>query len=71
MSVSVHCATRAAIREARKELSSLVGMATLPPDVFHLDAPATLPVVKKLCGYDNIERHLMAAISAHDNSSSS
>ena len=70
MSVSVHCALRAAIREARKDLSSLVGMAMLL-DVFHLDVPATMPVVKKLCGYDNIERHLMAAISARHNSSSS
>ncbi|CAA6653769.1 unnamed protein product [Spirodela intermedia] len=33
-----------------------------PPAVFQLDVPATMPVVKKLCGYDNVERHLEAAL---------
>ncbi|XP_078436113.1 aldehyde oxidase 1 [Wolffia australiana] len=55
LSLSVHCATRAAIRAAREDLS-------LSP-VFQLDVPATMPVVKKLCGFDNIETHLRAAIS--------
>ena len=67
MSVSVYCATRAAIREARKELSSLTGLAAALPDVFHLEVPATMPVVKKLCGYDNVERHLIATISRDEN----
>ncbi|CAA7388130.1 unnamed protein product [Spirodela intermedia] len=61
LSVSVHCATREAIREARKELAALGGPEP-PPAVFQLDVPATMPVVKKLCGYDNVERHLEAAL---------
>ncbi|XP_068650311.1 indole-3-acetaldehyde oxidase-like [Aristolochia californica] len=62
LAASVHCATREAIREARKELFSLKD-----PDEssssFHLDVPATMPVVKELCGLDNVERYLESLLS--------
>ncbi|XP_068649944.1 indole-3-acetaldehyde oxidase-like isoform X2 [Aristolochia californica] len=62
LAVSVHCATREAIREARKELFSsndTDGTASR----FYLDVPATMPVVKELCGLDNVERYLASLLS--------
>lgn len=56
LAASVHCATREAIRAARKEYFSHNGSTESP--VFQLDVPATMPVVKKLCGLDNVERYL-------------
>uniref|UniRef100_A0A1D1YB32 Aldehyde oxidase 1 n=2 Tax=Anthurium amnicola TaxID=1678845 RepID=A0A1D1YB32_9ARAE len=60
LAVSVHCATREAIREARKQLFSC-NSEDIPP-IFQLDVPATMPVVKSLCGYDNVERYLEACL---------
>ncbi|GMN46982.1 hypothetical protein TIFTF001_016159 [Ficus carica] len=54
---SVHCATRAAIKEARKQLLSWSGIDE-PQSIFQLDVPATMPVVKELCGLDMVERYL-------------
>ncbi|KAJ7964832.1 putative Aldehyde oxidase [Quillaja saponaria] len=57
LAVSVHCAAREAIREARKQLrswSSLDG----PDSTFQLEVPAIMPVVKELCGLDIVERYL-------------
>lgn len=57
LAASVHCATRAAIKEARRQLlswSKLDGNDS----PFQLDVPATLPVVKSLCGLDSVERYL-------------
>ncbi|GMN46983.1 hypothetical protein TIFTF001_016162 [Ficus carica] len=54
---SVHCATRAAIKEARKQLLSWSGIDE-PKSIFQLDVPATMPVVKELCGLDVVERYL-------------
>ncbi|EPS68517.1 hypothetical protein M569_06242, partial [Genlisea aurea] len=56
LAASVHCATRAAIAEARKQLASWGG-AVESEDVtrFQLDVPATMPAVKKLCGLDVVE----------------
>ncbi|XP_050370750.1 indole-3-acetaldehyde oxidase-like [Argentina anserina] len=57
LAVSVHCATRAAIQEARKQLlqwGGLDGSASM----FHLAVPATMPVVKELCGLENVESYL-------------
>lgn len=60
LSASVHCAVRDAIKEARKELFSNGGGAEgEDPRVFQLPVPATMPVVKELCGFDNVETHLM------------
>nr|XP_043629363.1 indole-3-acetaldehyde oxidase-like [Erigeron canadensis] len=63
LAASVHCATRAAIKEARNQLSSWKG---LEPDhsVFQLDVPATLPVVKTLCGLDNVDFYLQSLLSS-------
>ncbi|KAJ7960368.1 putative Aldehyde oxidase [Quillaja saponaria] len=57
LAVSIHCAAREAIREARKQLLS---WSTLdgPESTFQLDVPAIMPVVKELCGLDIVERYL-------------
>ncbi|KAL5763619.1 hypothetical protein ACOSQ2_016213 [Xanthoceras sorbifolium] len=57
LAVSVHCATRAAIKEARKQLTSWSGLVW-SDSTFHLKVPATMPVVKELCGLDSVERYL-------------
>ncbi|RWR85432.1 Aldehyde oxidase/xanthine dehydrogenase [Cinnamomum micranthum f. kanehirae] len=54
---SVHCATREAIKEARKD-HGFDGSA-----IFQLKVPATMPVVKELCGLDNVERYLENLLS--------
>lgn len=57
LAVSVHCAARAAIKEARKQLlqwGGLDGSASM----FQLDVPATMPVVKELCGLESVESYL-------------
>ncbi|XVF28340.1 hypothetical protein REPUB_Repub15cG0021200 [Reevesia pubescens] len=59
LAVSVHCATRAAIVEARKQL---VWWNRLDDEsnsaTFQLKVPATMPVVKEMCGFDNIQKFL-------------
>ncbi|XP_042511428.1 abscisic-aldehyde oxidase-like [Macadamia integrifolia] len=62
LAVSVHCATRAAIKEARKELLSWNG-SDASHSTFQLEVPATMPVVKELCGLDNVERYLESLLS--------
>ncbi|KAL6893923.1 hypothetical protein ACP4OV_008021 [Aristida adscensionis] len=54
---SVHCAMREAIRAARMEFSMCTGLAKSPL-TFQMDVPATMPVVKELCGLDVVERYL-------------
>ncbi|EXB73277.1 Aldehyde oxidase 1 [Morus notabilis] len=54
---SVHCATRAAIKEARKQLHSWSSVDE-SNSMFKLDVPATMPVVKELCGLDMVEKYL-------------
>ncbi|KAL6647006.1 hypothetical protein ACP70R_014443 [Stipagrostis hirtigluma subsp. patula] len=56
LAASVHCATREAIRAARKE-PHCSGSATSPSH-FDLEVPAIMPVVKDLCGLDNVEKYL-------------
>ena len=55
LAASVHCATREAIKAARLEFSSEGS-----PLMFELEVPATMPVVKELCGLDNVEKYLEA-----------
>ncbi|KAK9123011.1 hypothetical protein Sjap_012613 [Stephania japonica] len=62
LAASIHCATRGAIREARKQLFSWIG-SNESYWTFELDVPATMPVVKKLCGLDNVERYLQSLLS--------
>ncbi|XAR60238.1 Aldehyde oxidase [Bertholletia excelsa] len=65
LAVSVHCATKAAIREARKQLSSWRETGLDKSDlVFQLEVPATMPVVKELCGLDNVECYLKSLVSS-------
>ncbi|KAK3021251.1 hypothetical protein RJ639_047523 [Escallonia herrerae] len=63
LAVSVHCATRAAIKEARKQLSSWSESDESEME-FQLEVPATMPVVKELCGLDNVERYLQSLLSS-------
>ncbi|XP_034674780.1 abscisic-aldehyde oxidase-like [Vitis riparia] len=62
LAVSVHCATRAAIREARQQLLRWTGL-NKSDSTFQLEVPATMPVVKKLCGLDNVENYLQSLLS--------
>ncbi|CAM8969555.1 unnamed protein product [Rhodiola kirilowii] len=58
LSASIHCATRAAVREARKQLASWQGIDEESATKFDLPVPATMPVVKELCGLDCVEMYL-------------
>ncbi|XP_059429456.1 indole-3-acetaldehyde oxidase-like isoform X1 [Corylus avellana] len=60
LAASVHCATRAAIKEARKQLLSWSSQdgSTTTSTAFQLEVPATMPVVKELCGLESVERYL-------------
>ncbi|XP_066331858.1 indole-3-acetaldehyde oxidase-like [Miscanthus floridulus] len=60
---SVHCAMREAIRAARKEFSVCTGPAN-SAITFQMDVPATMPVVKELCGLDVVERYLESMSAA-------
>ncbi|XP_062190776.1 indole-3-acetaldehyde oxidase-like [Phragmites australis] len=62
LAASVHCATREAIRAARKELHCSVSGSS--PSHFDLKVPAIMPVVKELCGLDNVERYLESLLSS-------
>ncbi|GFP91164.1 indole-3-acetaldehyde oxidase [Phtheirospermum japonicum] len=62
LAASVHCATRAAIKEARKQLKCW-GVSEGTDSTFQLDVPATMPVVKQLCGLDSVETYLRTLIS--------
>ncbi|XP_048324777.2 indole-3-acetaldehyde oxidase isoform X1 [Ziziphus jujuba] len=66
LAVSVHGATSAAIKEARKQLlswSSKDGSES----IFQLDVPATMPVVKEFCGLDIVEKYLEWTIASSNN----
>ncbi|XP_066328062.1 indole-3-acetaldehyde oxidase-like [Miscanthus floridulus] len=60
---SVHCAMREAIRAARKEFAVCTGPAN-SAITFQMDVPATMPVVKELCGLDVVERYLESMSAA-------
>ncbi|GFP91160.1 abscisic-aldehyde oxidase [Phtheirospermum japonicum] len=62
LAASVHCATRAAIKEARKQLKSW-GVSEGTDSTFQLDVPATIPVVKQLCGLNSVEAYLRTLLS--------
>ncbi|CAL4936383.1 unnamed protein product [Urochloa decumbens] len=63
LAASVHCAMREAIRAARKEFSVCTGPAN-STTTFQMDVPATMPVVKELCGLDIVERYLESVSAA-------
>ncbi|XP_022729336.1 indole-3-acetaldehyde oxidase-like isoform X1 [Durio zibethinus] len=58
LAVSVHCATMAAIREARLQLASWSGQKESDSTFQYLKVPATMPVVKELCGLDSVHKFL-------------
>ncbi|KAE8700231.1 Indole-3-acetaldehyde oxidase [Hibiscus syriacus] len=61
LAVSVHCATRAAIVEARKQLgfwNGWNGVDDSNSTAFQLEVPAIMPVVKERCGLDSVEKFL-------------
>ncbi|KAJ1287856.1 hypothetical protein BS78_02G042800 [Paspalum vaginatum] len=62
LAASVHCATREAIRAARNE-PHCSGFRSSPSH-FDLEVPAIMPVVKELCGLDNVERYLESLLSS-------
>ncbi|KAK3124513.1 hypothetical protein QOZ80_7BG0587630 [Eleusine coracana subsp. coracana] len=62
LAASVHCATREAIRAARKEIHCSGSGSS--PSHFDLEVPAIMPVVKELCGLDNVERYLEGLMSS-------
>ena len=66
LAASVHCAMREAIRAARKEFSVCTGPANSAV-TFQMDVPATMPIVKELCGLDVVERYLEGASAADPN----
>ncbi|XP_051141856.1 abscisic-aldehyde oxidase-like [Andrographis paniculata] len=57
LAAAVHCAARAAVKAARKQLERW-GCVDGIEQTFHLDVPATMPVVKRLCGMDAVETYL-------------
>ncbi|KAI3791881.1 hypothetical protein L2E82_05745 [Cichorium intybus] len=63
LAASVHCATRAAIKEARNQLHSWKKLDGYD-SMFQLDVPATMPVVKTLCGLENIDFYLQSLLSS-------
>ncbi|CAO2825083.1 unnamed protein product [Amaranthus hypochondriacus] len=64
LAASVHCATRAAIKEARRQLAFWGGLDGHDSDSpFQLSVPATMPVVKELCGLDIIKRYLNSSLA--------
>ncbi|XWS71363.1 hypothetical protein CRYUN_Cryun03dG0132300 [Craigia yunnanensis] len=58
LAVSVHCATLAAIKEARQQLRSWSGLKESNSTFQYLKVPATMPVVKELCGLDSVHKFL-------------
>ncbi|XP_055817941.1 abscisic-aldehyde oxidase-like [Solanum dulcamara] len=66
LAASVHCATRAAIKAAREQLTlwdKLDGSVS----EFYLDIPAILPVVKTQCGLDYVEKYLKMLLDQKSN----
>lgn len=53
LAASVHCAIREAIRAAHKELPT-----DNNKEHIRMDSPATMDVIKSLCGLDNVELYL-------------
>ncbi|KHG09390.1 Aldehyde oxidase 4 -like protein [Gossypium arboreum] len=62
LAASVHCAIRAAIKEAREQLHSWGGDES--SSTFKLEVPAIMPVVKELCGLDSVQRFLQWTIGS-------
>ncbi|XVE59721.1 hypothetical protein DITRI_Ditri05aG0069100 [Diplodiscus trichospermus] len=66
LAVSVHCATRAAIKEARRQLCSWSGVEESSSTLFQLEVPATMAVVKEQCGLDSVQRFLQWTMNRNE-----
>ncbi|CAN8300899.1 unnamed protein product [Cochlearia groenlandica] len=62
LAASVHCAIRAAIKEAKKQTMRWSNNQEEIDLTFELPVPATMPVVKELCGFDVVEKYLESKI---------
>ncbi|ERN02785.1 hypothetical protein AMTR_s00086p00087150 [Amborella trichopoda] len=60
--VSVHCAIREAIKELQYYSNSSNENCSSTSAIFRMDTPATMDVVKRLCGLDNVERYLQSLV---------
>ncbi|CAN6993431.1 unnamed protein product, partial [Brassica oleracea var. botrytis] len=59
LAASVHCAVRAAVKEAKKQIQTWSNNNREGVDLsFDLPVPATMPVVKEFCGLDVVEKYL-------------
>lgn len=58
LAASVHCAARAAIKEARKQIRKWRQNESESDFTLQLEVPATMVVVKELCGLDCVETYL-------------
>ncbi|CAH8362354.1 unnamed protein product [Eruca vesicaria subsp. sativa] len=59
LAASVHCAVRAAVKEAKKQIQTWSNNNQQGIDLtFDLPVPATMPVVKEFCGLDVVEKYL-------------
>ncbi|XP_019434190.1 PREDICTED: indole-3-acetaldehyde oxidase-like [Lupinus angustifolius] len=60
LAASIHCATRAAVKESRKQVNSWNKRNSNDEtdSTFELEVPATMPVVKELSGLDIVQRYL-------------
>ncbi|EOA19794.1 hypothetical protein CARUB_v10000046mg [Capsella rubella] len=58
LAASVHCAVRAAIKEARKQILTWSSNQQGTDQYFELPVPATMPVVKEFCGLNVVEKYL-------------
>lgn len=63
LAASVHCATRNAIAAAREEIHCS-GSGSSSPSFFELEVPAIMPVVKELCGLDNVDKYLETLVDS-------
>lgn len=58
LAASVHCAVRAAVKEANKQIQTWSNNQQGVDMSFDLPVPATMPVVKELCGLNVVEKYL-------------
>ncbi|KAE8727199.1 hypothetical protein F3Y22_tig00005856pilonHSYRG00136 [Hibiscus syriacus] len=62
LAVLVHCAARAAVREAKQQVLSWGGEKEAGSALVRMEVPATMPVVKELCGLDSAQKYLQWTI---------
>lgn len=67
LAASVHCAVRAAVKEAKKQILTWSDNQQGIDVAFDLPVPATMPVVKESCGLDVVEKYLEWKIQQRKN----